>query len=218
MSDAGTSVNDFLSSFLEVLRKSSEVLYFAFNEGVTQLLYGAIDDELVRLPRLEDPLAKRIEGGLGAVTRSCAEFDREYGVSFTHGKVGAGTDVVEYEVYVFGLALVVIRIVDGRGDAESSIGPILDEWWSRVRISCVIVDDLLVRSGYYYRGCRRSDALLQRWWSRHVIGWRPRSWGEWRDLVRWRPWDGGDQWYGRRSQRGRGSRMILDFERISVGT
>ena len=117
VSDASASVDDFLSSLLEVVRKSSELLYFSFDEGVAQLLHGTIDDELVRLPRFEDPLAKRIEGGLGAIARSCAKFDREHRVSFAHGKVGAGADVVEHEVYVFGLAFVVVRIVDGRSDA-----------------------------------------------------------------------------------------------------
>ena len=71
VSDASASVNDLLSSFLEVLCESSKLLHFAFNEGVAQLLYGAVDDGLVRLSRLEDPLAKRIEGGLGAVAWPC---------------------------------------------------------------------------------------------------------------------------------------------------
>ena len=117
MSDTSTSVDDFLPGFLEVLCKSSELLYFSFDEGIAQLLYSVVDDALVGLSRLEDPLAKRIERGLGAIARSCAKSDREHRVSFTHGKVGAGADVVEYEVYVLGLASVVVRIVDGCIDA-----------------------------------------------------------------------------------------------------
>ena len=48
--DAGASVDNLLSGFLEVLRKSSELLYFSFDEGVAQLLYRAIDDKLIGLP------------------------------------------------------------------------------------------------------------------------------------------------------------------------
>ena len=135
MSDAGTSVDDLLSCILEVLRKPAELLYLSFDKRVAKLLHGAIDDELVGLPRLEDPLAKRIEGGLGAVARSCTKFDREYGVSFTHSEMGTRADVVEYEVYVFSLALVVVRIRDGCGDAESSIGPVFDKGWSGVGVA-----------------------------------------------------------------------------------
>ena len=135
VSDASAGVDDFLSGFLEILRKSSKLLYFSFDEGVAQLLHGAVDDELVGLSRLKDLLVKRVKGGLGTVTRSCAKFDCEHRVSFSHGKVRTGTDVVEYEVYVFGLALVVVRIVDGRGDAKSSVGPILDERWSWVCVA-----------------------------------------------------------------------------------
>ena len=34
VSDAGTSIDDLLSGFLEVLRESSELLYFSFDKGV----------------------------------------------------------------------------------------------------------------------------------------------------------------------------------------
>ena len=121
MSDASASVDDLLSCVLEVLRESAELLYLSFDEGVAELLYGAVDDELVGLSRLEDPLAKQIEGGLGAVARSCTKFDCEYGMSLTHSEMGARADVVEHEVYIFSLALVVVRIGDGRCDAELSI-------------------------------------------------------------------------------------------------
>ena len=63
VSDTGTGIDDLLPGFLEVLRESSKLLYFSFDEGVTQLLYGAIDDGLIGLSRFKDPLAKRIEGG-----------------------------------------------------------------------------------------------------------------------------------------------------------
>ena len=154
VSDASASVDDFLPGFLEVLRKSSELLYFSFDERVAQLLHSAVDDELIGLSRLKDSLAKRVEGGLGAVARSCAKFDREHGVSFTHGEVGAGTDVVEYEVYVFGLALVVVCIVDGCADAESSIGPVLDKRWSWVSVAQSVIDDVWVGAHYYDRRSR----------------------------------------------------------------
>ena len=149
MSDAGASVDDLLSCVLEVLRKLAKLLHFSFDEGIAELLDGAVDDELIRLPRFKDPLTERVERGLGAVARSRAKFDREYWVSFTHGKVGTGADIVEYEVYVFGLALIVIRIVDGRSDAESSIGPILDEWWSGVSVARGVVDNGRVGAHYH---------------------------------------------------------------------
>ena len=135
VSDASASVDDLLLCVLEVLRKSAELLYFSFDEGIAKLLHGAIDDELVRLSRLEDPLAKRVEGGLGTVARSCPEFDCKYGMSFTHSEVGARADVIEYEVYIFSLALVVIRVGDGRRDAKSSVGPILDEGGSGMGVA-----------------------------------------------------------------------------------
>ena len=144
-------VDEFLPGFLEVLCKPSELLHFSFDEGIAQLLYGAVNDGLIGLSRLEDPLAKRIERGLGAVARSCAEFDREYRVSFTHGKVGAGADVVEYEMYVLGFASVVVRVVNGRSEAQSSVGPVFDERWSQVCVARGIVDDIGVGTHYYDR-------------------------------------------------------------------
>jgi hypothetical protein len=144
---------------LEVLRKPTELLYFSLDERVAKLLYGTIDDELVGLSRLKDPLAKRVEGSLGAVARSCMQFDCEYGMSFTHSEMGTRANVVEHEVYVFSLALVVIRIKDGRDDAESSIGPILDKGWSGVSVARGIVDDIRVGAHYYNRGSGRSNTV-----------------------------------------------------------
>ena len=72
MSNAGAGVNDLLSRVVKVLREATKLLYFSFDEGVAQLLNGTVDDGLVGLSRLEDPLAKRIEGGLGAIARSCS--------------------------------------------------------------------------------------------------------------------------------------------------
>ena len=149
VSDTSVSVDNFLSGVVEVLRKSSKLLYLSFNKGVAQLLHSSINDKLVGLSRFKDSLAKRIEWGLGATARSCAKLDREHGVSFTHGEVGARADVVEYEMYVFGLALVVVRVVDGCGDAEPPIGPILDKWWSWVCVMRGVVDDILVSAHYY---------------------------------------------------------------------
>jgi hypothetical protein len=110
VSDASASVDDLLSCVLEVLRKSAELLHLSFDERVAELLYGAIDDELVGLPRLKDPLVERIEGGLSAVARSHTKFDCEHGMSFTHGEMGTRADVVEYKVHVFRFALIVICI------------------------------------------------------------------------------------------------------------
>ena len=157
MSNAGAGVNDLLSCVVEVLREATELLHFSLDEGVAELLYGAIDDELVGLSRLKDPLAKRIEGSLGAFARSRPEFDREYGVSFTHGKMGTGAAVVECKVHIFGFAFVVVRVVDGCGDAESSVGPIFDKWYTGVCVARRVIDDILVGAHYYDGRSRGSD-------------------------------------------------------------
>ena len=77
------------------------------------------------------------------------QFNREYWVSFTHGEVGTRAGVVEYESHVFGFASIVIGIVDWCRDAEPSIGLIFDKRRPRVCVTCGIVDDILVRAGYY---------------------------------------------------------------------
>ena len=154
MSNLRACVDDFLSGFLELLSEVSELQHLTFDKRVTQLLYGSVNDGLVWLSELEDSLAKGTEGGLRPITRPCAQLDCEYRVSFTHGKVCAWAGVVEYESYVFGLAFVIVSVVDGHGDAESSVGLILDEWRSRVRVSRGIVNDVLIRARNYYWGCR----------------------------------------------------------------
>ena len=82
------------------------------------------------------------------------QLNHEYWVAFTHGEMGARAGVVEYESHVFGLALVVVSVVNGRGDAKPPVGPILDEWWPWVCIVCGIVDDILIRAHYYDWGSR----------------------------------------------------------------
>ena len=154
MSDFGASFDDFLSGFLKFLGEVSELQHLAFDKGVPQLLYGSIDDELVRLSKLEDTLSKGIKRGLRTIVRPCTQFDREYWVSFTHGEVGARAGVVEYESYVLGFALVVVSVVNGHRDTKSPVRPILDEWWPWVRVACGIVDDILIRAHYYDWGRR----------------------------------------------------------------
>jgi hypothetical protein len=56
-------------------------------------------------------------------------------MSFTHGEVGVRAAIVEYEPHVFGFTLVVVGVVDGHCDAESSIGSVFDEWGSRVCVA-----------------------------------------------------------------------------------
>ena len=70
---------------------------------------------------------------------------------FTHSEVGSGASVVKYEPHVFGLALVIIGVVNGHRDTESSIGPILDERWPRMHVMGGVVDNVLVRTSYYDR-------------------------------------------------------------------
>ena len=84
---------------------------------------------------LEDVLSKRVKGGLRAVARLCAQLDREYRVPFTHGEMSVWAGVVEYESHVFGLALVVVGIVNRCGDTEPPVRSILDERWSRMRVA-----------------------------------------------------------------------------------
>ena len=154
MSDFGAGFNDFLSGLLQLLGEVSELLYLSFDEGVPQLSYGAVDYELVGLAELEETLPKRIEGGLHPVAGLCAQLDCEHRVSFTHGEVGTRASVVEYEPHVFGLAFIVVSVINGRCDTESSVGPILDEWGSRVCISCGVIDDIVICACDYNRGCR----------------------------------------------------------------
>ena len=169
VSETGAGINDLLSRVVKVLRETAKLLHFSFDEGVTELLDGAVDDGLIRLARLEDPLAKRIEGGLGTIAGSCAKFDREYWVSAAHGKMSARADVVEYEVHVFGLALVIVRIVDGCRDAEPSIGSIFDERRPRMSVTRVVIDDGRVGAHYYDWRSGGPDALCQRRWCRNVV-------------------------------------------------
>ena len=48
---------------------------------------------------------------------------------------------------------IVVSVVDGHRDIKPSVGLVLDERWSRVRVSCGVVDEILVRSCYYDWGC-----------------------------------------------------------------
>jgi hypothetical protein len=70
-------------------------------------------------------------------------------VSFTHGEMSSGTSVVEYESHIFGLAFVIIGVVDGCRDTESSVRSVLNERWPWVRVTRGVVDDVLIRTGYY---------------------------------------------------------------------
>ena len=72
MSNFGAGFDDFLLGFLELLSEVSKLQHLSFNERVSQLLYGPVDDELVWLSELEDTLLKGVKGGLSAVARSCA--------------------------------------------------------------------------------------------------------------------------------------------------
>ena len=159
VSDRAAGIDDSLSGFLQLSSEVSELGYFAFNKGISQLLYSSINDALVGMPGFKDALSKGIEGRMRTVARSCPQFDRKYRVSFTHGEVGTWAGVVKYEPYILGPALVVVGVVDGCRDAESPIGPILNEWWSRMHVAQGVVDDVLVCARYYDRGYRRSDAM-----------------------------------------------------------
>ena len=121
VSDCVSSVDDFLTSGLQFLGEVSELGHFAFDKGISESLYGVIDDGLVVVPRLEYALSKGVERGLRTVARSSSQFDSEDWVTFTHSEMGARTRIVEYKSYEFGLSLVVVGVVDGRRDAESSV-------------------------------------------------------------------------------------------------
>ena len=64
------SVNDFLSSFEELLSEVSELEDLSVDERVAESPYCAIDNRLVRLSVLEYALLERRERGLGSVARS----------------------------------------------------------------------------------------------------------------------------------------------------
>ena len=151
MSDFSVSVDDFLSGLLQFLGEVSKLQYFSFDEGVSQLLHGSVDDVLVGLSEFENALAKGIKGELRTIAGSCAQFNREHRVSSAHGEVGPWASVVEYKSHVFGLAFIVVGVIDGRCDAKPSIGSILDERWSWVHIARGVVDDILVCTSYHDR-------------------------------------------------------------------
>ena len=171
MSDLGTGVDHFLPGVLEFSGEGSKLKDFSLDEWISQLSYGSVDDGLIGLPRLEDTLSKGMEGGLRTVSRSRSQFDREHRVSFTHGEVGAWTTVVEYEPYVFGLALIVVGVVNRRREAETSIGSVFDERRSRMCITRRVIDYGLVRASDYNWGSGRSNTVCQcRRWGGDVIG------------------------------------------------
>jgi hypothetical protein len=73
--------------------------------------------------------------------------------------MGTRADVVEYEVDIFGLALIVIHIGDGCSDAKLSVGPILDKGWSGMGVARVVIDDVRVGAHYYDRRSGRSNTV-----------------------------------------------------------
>ena len=68
----GARLDNFLMGFLELLSEMSELRHFSFDEGISQLLYRAIDESVVRLSGFEDPLSKGVEGRLCSLAGSCA--------------------------------------------------------------------------------------------------------------------------------------------------
>ena len=47
VSNFGASVDDFLLGFEKLLGEVSELQHFSFDEGVSQLLYGSVDNGLI---------------------------------------------------------------------------------------------------------------------------------------------------------------------------
>ena len=121
MFDSEAGIDDFLLGLLQLSGEVSELGYFAFNEGVSQLLYGSIDDELVGVSRFEYAWSKGIEGGLRTIARSSTQSDGEDRVTLSHSEVGTRAGVVQYEPYKFGLSFVVIGVANGRRDAKSPV-------------------------------------------------------------------------------------------------
>ena len=70
VSDCCLCVDNLLSGFLEFSSEVPELQHFAFDEGISKLLYGAVDDGLIGLSGFEDALPERIEGRLRTVARS----------------------------------------------------------------------------------------------------------------------------------------------------
>ena len=99
----------------------SKLGHFSFNERISQLLYGSVDDGLIGMSGLKYALPKGIEGGLCTLARLCTQFDGEDGVTFTHSEVGSRAYVVEYESYKFGLPFVIVGVADGCRDTEPPV-------------------------------------------------------------------------------------------------
>ena len=159
--DFGASVNDFLSSLEEFLGEVPELQHFSLDEGVSQLLYGAVDNRLVGLSVLKNALSKGMKRGLRTIARSCSQLNREHRMSFTHGKVGPGARVVEYESHIFGLAFVIVSVVNWHRDAESSVRLILDKRRPWMCVARGVIDKVLVCTGYYNQGRGRPDAVCE---------------------------------------------------------
>ena len=73
-------------------------------------------------------------------------------MALSHSEEDSGISVVQYESHILGFTVIVVSVVYGCGDAQSSIQPILHEGWTRVSKPCGMIDDVLVCAAYYDRG------------------------------------------------------------------
>ena len=150
----GAHVDDLLSGFEELSSEVSELSHFAFDKGVPQLLQCSVDDRLIWLPVFEDALSKGMKGGLRTVAGSRSQLDREHRMPFAHSEVSSRAGVVEYKSHVFRFAFVIVCVIDGRQDAESTVGSVLDERQPGVCITRGVVDYDFIGTGYYNQGGR----------------------------------------------------------------
>ena len=148
VADLGVCVDHLLPGFQEVLSELSELKDFSFDEQVPQSLNCVINELLVWLSMFEDVLTKGMERGLSAISRSSLQFDGEDGMSLSHGEESPGARIVQYELHIFGFALIVISVAYRHQDAEPSIRPILYKWGNRVSESRGVVDDILIHATY----------------------------------------------------------------------
>jgi hypothetical protein len=139
------AIHILLPCVLDDLRQALEAYGFSFKEWVIDLAQGSIHHRLVRLVSLEDALSKGGVRGVSAIRGLSSQHEHVDRMSLSHGEEGVGRVVVEYELDVLSLRPLSQGVVDGVGDAEVSVGAILDVGRSWVDVGQVVGRDSTIR-------------------------------------------------------------------------